>query len=270
MRSATSTGNRRMKRQGRIAVLVCALLTSGPAAADAAVDGVLECMRANIPKSLQIKEVELTATDRTGGMRQLRGRLYGVREEERLRAMIRISAPADLSGAAYLLREKEGGDEMYVYVPALQKVRRITGAGVDGALWGTDLSYGDLRQINNAFSAGHATLDGQGELAGRPVHLLSLKPQGSEQSRFALIKVWVDQKTCVSLRAEFFEGTTVRKRLDADPASLRQSGSHWYAGEALMSDLKEGTKTRLRVLGVSSGVDLSGRYFNPSTFYLGS
>lgn len=259
-----------MRKLGRMGLLACALLAPASALAGEAVDKIAECMRANIPKSLQIKEVELTATDRTGGTRQLRGRLYGVREEERLRAMIKIAAPADLSGAAYLLREKQGGDEMYVYVPALQKVRRITGAGVDGALWGTDLSYGDLKQLNNAFSAGQAQLEGQGELAGRPVHHLSLKPEGGEESRFSVIKVWVDQKTCVSLRADFIEGTTVRKRLDADPASLRQSGSHWYAGEALMSDLKEGTKTRLRVLGVSSGVDLSGRYFNPSTFYLGS
>ncbi|SFF40651.1 hypothetical protein SAMN04488120_103273 [Fontimonas thermophila] len=258
-----------MKRLHRGWLLLCALLAPASAIADMTVDGVLACMRANIPKSVQIKEVELTAKDRTGGMRQLRGRLYAVREEERLRAMIKIAAPADLSGAAYLLREKEGGDEMYVYVPALQKVRRITGTGVDGALWGTDFSYGDLRQIHNAFSAGQTALDGQGELAGRTIHILSLQPAGSEQSRFTRIKVWVDQKTCVNLRAEFFEGASVRKRLDADPASLRQSGPHWYAGEMQMLDLKEGTQTRLRVLGVSSDVDLSGRYFNPSTFYLG-
>lgn len=253
----------------RLAAL-CLILCARPAAADEALDQVVSCMRANIPRSLQIKEVELIATDRTGGVRELRGRLYGMREDDRLRSMVKIASPADLAGAAYLLREKADGDEMYVYVPALQKVRRITGVGVDGTLWGTDLSYGDLKQLNNAFAAGQTRLDGTGELAGRPVHLLTSLPTPGETTRFAQIKVWVDQKTCVGLRAEFLEGDTVRKRLDVDPASLRQSGPHWYPGEALMSDLKEGTKTRLRVLGLSSDVDLPGRHFNPSTFYLGS
>ncbi len=254
----------------RMGMCACLLLTALPAAADDKLAEVMACMRANIPKSLQIKEVELSATDRTGGNRQLRGRLYAEREEERLRAMIKIASPADLAGAAYLLREKAGGDEMYVFVPALQKVRRITGAGVDGALWGTDLSYGDLKQLNNAFAAGQSQLEGQGELNGRAVYHLSLRPDAAEGSRFSLIKIWVDQKTCIGLRADFQEGSAVRKRLEVDPASLRQSGPHWYAGEALMSDLNEGTKTRLRVLGLSSDVNLAGRLFNPSTFHIGS
>src|SRR5690606_9921417 len=119
---------------------------------------------------------ELKATDRTGGTRELRGRLYGVREAELLRAMIKISAPSDLAGAAYLLREKEGGDEKYMYVPSLNKVRRITGAAADGSLWGTDFSYSDLRQLNNAFAAGEGTLTGEGRLDDRAVYHVLLKP----------------------------------------------------------------------------------------------
>lgn len=234
------------------------------------IEEVNACMRANVPKSLQIKEFELTATDRAGGIRELRGRLYGVREEDdKLRAMMKISAPSDMAGAAYLLREKESGDEKYIYVPALNKVRRVTGADAEGTLWGTDISYSDLRQLNNAFSAGKSTLEGEGDLAGRKVYVVNLKPDTASGSRFSEVKVWVDQKTCVGLRADFTEGTTVRKRFDVDPKSLRQAQNMWYAGEALMSDLGAGTKTRIKIVGLSSDVNLSARYFNPSTFYVG-
>lgn len=238
-------------------------------AAETPLDKVLACMRANIPQTVQIKEVELTATDRSGGNRVMRGRLYGTREDDRLRASIKIDAPADLAGAAYLLREREAGDEMYVYVPALNKVRRVTGAGVDGALWGTDLSYGDVKQLNNAFTAGNTQLAGTGMLEGRPVYLLAAKPSPAQPSRFGLVRTWIDQKSCVALKAEFLEGQTVRKRLLVNPKDLKQSGPHWYAAVAQMSDLQESTRTVLKVLGVSAGVDLSGRHFNPATFYLG-
>lgn len=257
----------------RLAVAVgafAALLGPAMAGAGDTLDAVMSCMRANIPQSVIIKEVELTATDRVGGTRVLRGRLYGQRENEYLRTTLKISAPSDLAGAAYLLREKHGGDEMYMYVPALQRVRRISGAGADGTLWGTDLSYGDVKQINNAFSAGGGTAEGETELDGRPVHLLSLKPDAAEASRYTGIRVWVDRQTCVSLRADFYEAANVRKRWMVDPASLAKAGKHWYAGDATMSDLVEKTNTRLRVLGLDSDVDLAGRHFNPQTFYLGS
>lgn len=246
------------------------LFTASGVASGETLESVTECMRDNIPRSMQVKEVELTATDRTGGTRQLRGRMYAQRENEQLRTSMKIVAPGDLAGAAYLLRERSGGDEMYMFVPALNKVRRITGAGANGALWGTDLSYSDVKQINNAFATGGGKLLGQGELGGRVVHHLDLQSGASEASRFNHIKVWVDQKTCVSLRADFIEGQNVGKRWEADPASLQQAGKHWYAGDGVMRDLKEGTQTRLRVLGVSSDVDLASRLFNPQTFYLGS
>ncbi len=265
MKSSITTGLR--------AVLLCLpVMATAPLAAAADKEQIIDCMRANIPRSVQIKEVEMTATDRTGGTRQLRGRLYGTREEDKLlRTMIKINAPSDLAGAAYLLRERaSGGDEMYMFVPALQRVRRISGAGADGALWGTDFSYGDVKQINNAFSGGKTELLAPGELGGRPVHRLELTPDAAEGSRFSLIRISVDQKSCVSLQAEFLEGGNVRKRWEVDPASLQQSGAHWYAGDGTMRDLKENTHTRLRVIGLSSDVDLSGRYFNPKIFYVGS
>lgn len=260
------------RRASLLMLSLCAILPAAPtmAAGDSNIERVLTCMRANIPQTLQIKEVELIATDRGGATRQMRGRLYATREAERLRANIKIEAPPDLAGAAYLLRERENGDEMYVYVPALNKVRRVTGAGVDGALWGTDLSYGDVKQLHNAFTAGQTQYAGAGTLNGRPVHLLSARPAPDQPSRFGLVRTWIDQKSCVALKAEFLEGQAVRKRLLVDPKDLKQSGPHWYAAAAQMSDLQAGTQTVLKVLGVSAGTDLSGRYFNPATFYLGN
>lgn len=168
----------------RLSVAAGVLATlRGPATADAQdeLEAVLFCMRANIPRSVLVKDVELTATDRVGG-----------------------------------------------------------------------------------------AIDGQGELGGRAVRLRSLEPDPAEASRYTGMKVWVGRQTCVSLRADFYEGDTVRKRWTVDPASLSQAGRHWYAGDSTMSALVEKTNTRLPVLDVSSDVDLASRYFNPQTFYLGS
>ena len=254
-----------------VAGLLLALSTVAVAAEDPA--KIQSCMRANIPQTVQIKEVELTATDRSGGGRTLRGKLYGTNEDNKLRAMMKIGAPADLAGAAYLLREgkKPGSDEMYVFVPSLQKTRRITGASVDGSLWGTDLSYSDVKQIQNAFGDSVPTMEPAATLEGATVHVMSFKPAAADGTRYSLIRAWVDQKTCVPLKVEFHEGSGVRKRMTVAPKDLQQSAAgHWYASDLTMADLKGGTRTRVKVIGVTSDKDLADRYFNPSTFYIGS
>lgn len=249
------------------AVLMGLSVSAG--AADPAVDKILDCMRANIPNSIQIKQIELITRDKAGGERALKGRLYAVKEEGMLRTMVRVQAPPDLSGAAYLIRETDKTDEIYVYVPALQKVRRISGGSVDGSLWGSDVSYADMKQIQNAFSGGAIKLEGLQKIEGRSVRVVLLTPGKEEGTRYTGVRSWVDEQSCVPLKVEFMENTGVRKRLTVSPKHLSYDGKYWFASEALMEDLTAGTQTRIKTTGVKEDGKVSNTLFNNRTFYLG-
>jgi hypothetical protein len=251
--------------------LAVALWPLAVQAGDPALDQTVDCMRANIPSTVRIQTIEVQAWDRTGGERRLKGKLYGTRENDRVRVMMRIEAPNDLAGASYLVREgSSASDEMYLYLPAVQKVRRLTGASLDGQLWGTDLSYNDVKQIQNAFSGSDVKLEGTGQIESRDVRILSFTPGKAEGSRYRNIRTQVDTKSCVALLVEFFDPAGVRKTMTVKPADLKQSGAHWYASEAEIRDIKNGTHTRIKVTGVTAGDKLAGRYFSPQTFYLGN
>lgn len=243
-----------------------------PAADKAAVDKVMQCMRANVPPTLRIQQIELQATDRAGASRTLKGKLFAMRDKGLLRAMVHVAEPTDLAGAAYLVRETETdhADEMYMFLPAVNRVRRITGASADGSFLGTDFSYNDVKQIENAFDDSDGKLEPPAQIEQRPVHVISFKPKADQSSRYSLLRAWVDQKTCVALKVDFYEGDAPRKELSAPASALQQSGTYWYLSQALMEDLKDHTSTRLRVVGVSSGTDLATRYFDPHSFYLGN
>jgi uncharacterized protein len=61
------------------------------------------------------------------------------------RRVIRFLAPTDVRNTTSLLVENsKGEDEIWVYLPALKKARRIAGSGKKGSFFGTDLSYGDV------------------------------------------------------------------------------------------------------------------------------
>lgn len=254
---------------------LCAALiaVAGAARADEATQKVLDCMRANVPPSLQIKEVELTSVDRSGAERLLKGKVYATRSDGLIRVLLRIAKPRDLEGASYLMRE--GGaarkDEIFLYLPAIQRVRKISGASIDGSLLGTDFSYNDMKQLQAAFGDARASLDKPSTLGDRPVDVLRLLPADPATARYSRVLAHVDRKSCIVLKAEFYEGSTLRKELLAAADNLKRADGYWYLSDLTMRDLKEGTRTRLKVTGLSGTSDeLPARLFDPTSFYRGN
>lgn len=250
--------------------LALLLLTGSAQAADPKLDALLACARANVPQTIQVKDVELHSKDRAGGERKIKARLYATREGEFARVMVSIQSPPDLARAAYLVREGAKSDEMYVYVPSLNKTRRILGGSGDSSLWGTDLSYNDIKQIENAFNGGNAKLEAPQPIEGRATNVVAFTPRPGEVSRFSQMRAWLDDKACVPLKLEFTEGTVVRKRFTVLAKDLKQSGTYWYAQEAVMEDLKDRTSTRLKVAQVTQDMKLPARLFSSSSFHLGN
>lgn len=263
-----------MGRQASFALGLVAMalvwLPLGSAQAGAEEDRLMACMRANIPPTLRIQEFQLTSTDRKGDRRLLTGRLFAKREKEFLRAMLKLSAPADVSGAAYLIREGAKSDEMYVYLPALNRTRRIMGGAGDGPLFGTDLSYADIKQVQNAFSGSTPKIEGREKIENRAVTVMGVVPTAESGSRYSRIKAWIDDTSCVALKVEFLEGATTRKRLLAPASAVTKAGDYWYVNDSTMTDLKLGTKTQLKITGVKSGEDIASRYFDSRNFFLGN
>ena len=101
------------------------VLSVASARADTTLAEVTECMRANLPETVRIQQVRLNTVDRDGTQRLLTGRIVASRADGRLNANLRLESPPDLKDSAYLSREnRDGRDEIFLYVPAMNRVRR--------------------------------------------------------------------------------------------------------------------------------------------------
>ncbi len=260
----------------RLALLLT-LLACPLVYAEESAEKIGACMRANFPPAMRIQAMELTVTNLAGDSRSMQGRVFVMREESGkdqglLRAMLKIDAPSNLKGAAYLVRETDDllRDGMFVYLPSVNRVRRITGDFAGGSLLGTDFSYYDFKQLQNVFGDLNGKLEGSDKIDDRPVHVLSFQPLPGMESPYTSVRAWIDRETCVPLRADFNEGDKVLKRLTAPAKALQQSGKYWYLSEIEMQDLAKGTRSVLRIGEVTSGGELASLYFNPNSFYLGN
>ena len=254
-----------------------ALLLAGPAwAGDAAPTqmealDVIECMRANVPAQLTIGALELTAFDRTEGSRTLKGRLYSRKEKSGLmRASLHIDSPVEFKGAAYLTQETDDylRDGMFVYLPTVKRVRRLTGTFADASLMGTNFSYFDFKQMENAFGDLQPTAEAPQTVNGRPAHVLRFAVLQGTETQYTTVRAWIDQQACVVVRAEFFDGAKLVKQLVSPPGALKQAGSTWYVSEVEMRDPSAGTRTVLRMGKLDSDTPAPNAYFDPNAFFL--
>ena len=61
------------------------------------------------------------------------------------RVLVRFSYPNDIAGTGFLVWERPGGDDdRFLYLPALGRVRRITGAERQESFVGSDFNYEDI------------------------------------------------------------------------------------------------------------------------------
>lgn len=252
-----------------LAVAGLVLLAASPASAVTLAE-VTDCMRANVPETVRVQQVQFVTTDRGRAQRVLTGRLVASRADGLMRANLRLDAPPDLKDAAYLSREtRDGRDEMYLYLPALNRVRRVVGGGRNNTVFGTDFSYNDLRQIHDAFYGDQVTLLGEIELAGTPVfHLEVIREQDDEGAE--RMQAWVSRDACVALQIDLFAGDAVIKRISSPAASLKQlPAGQWYAENVRVEDRLAESSTDLTVEDVEVGTEMPERLFNPRSFYLG-
>jgi hypothetical protein len=160
-------------------------------------------------------------------------------------------------------------DGMFVYLPGVKRVRRITGSFADGSLLGTNFSYFDFKQMENAFGDLAAKLESATEIDGRPVHVLSFEALPGTETRYTSVKAWIDQKACVGVKAEFYDGGRLVKQLLSPPGSLHQVGDTWYLSEIEMREPGAGTRTVLRMGELNVTTPPPARVFEPTGFFLG-
>ena len=117
------------------------------------------CVEANMPKTSSVQSIALRAKDRVGAITESKATIYWKKfEDGRSRVLIEFSLPDDLRGASVLLLERKPGErDMFMYLPELRSVKRITSRMVTGSMFGTDFSYEDFEMIEDYATKAQST-----------------------------------------------------------------------------------------------------------------
>lgn len=261
----------RMPSPARIAALACLLAFALPSPARAGdeipadVRALRECIARNVPAQGR-QRLRLERTDASNATRRLEATaLWKLDDAGRSRLLVRIEEPPAERGSAFLLLAREGGNDLWTYVPELRAVRRISGRAVSGSFFASDFTYEDVIELQA--QAPHARVERLPDAVvdGRAVRVIAATPDPTSGSEYGRVVSSVDPETCVVLRLDLDarSGERIKEAIVA-PADVERQGERWRPRRVTMRDLRKGSTSTLVFEAGEWNVEIPERSLDPN------
>jgi outer membrane lipoprotein-sorting protein len=194
--------------------------------------------------------VEMELVDKDGTVSKRKMEMFQKGEEKRL---IKFLEPADVKGMAFL---DAGDDKMYLYLPAMHKIRRIAGHVKNDNFAGTDFSFDDLS--SEKFSE-RLKVVGMEESDGH--YLLHLEPKPGSDTQYGKLNMWVRQEDFMFDKIEFYDKSGEKWKV-MTRKDFRDVGQYRQSFWVQMEDLNKSHKTRNIIQSIKCDMGLRSRFFS--------
>ena len=171
-------------------------------------------------------------------------RLNGAKGE--VSTLIRFTAPADIDGTGLLtLDAAEGSTNQWIYLPAMQRVRRVDSNRQGGRFVNSDFYFEDLRDRKP--SADTHRITGREKVGDTVCEVMESVPVQADNSAYLKRLSWIDSKSLLPLRMDFFERQPDQPSKRLLVSRLEQVQGYWTVMDSTLSDLQTKHQTRLAV-----------------------
>jgi len=202
-----------------------------------------------------MKLINKDGQERVREMTMLRKDVGGKGEQ---RYYIYFHEPADVKGTAFLVwKYPARDDDRWIFIPAIQLVRRIAADDKRSSFVGSDFTYEDIsgREVEDEI---HSVLRTDA-LDGRPVYVIESRPKA--KADYARRLSWIDQERWLPLKEEYFDTRGEQIRVfTAD--EVRQVGGHWTVTRRTMRNAQSGHRSEVAYTEVEYDVGLSDDLFS--------
>ncbi|MBP6749362.1 MAG: outer membrane lipoprotein-sorting protein [Xanthomonadaceae bacterium] len=186
------------------------------------------------------------------------------------RRMIRFLSPSDVRNTATLLIENAGkDDDIWVYLPATKKARRLAANNKRSSFIGTDLSYGDI--VGHRPEDWTHALQPEATIAGKAVYVVESKPASAKiggDSGYSKRVSWIAKDSFVALKVDFYDaaGRLLKTLENADVRQIDGAPGKWQAMSVKVRNHQTGHTTLVKFESFKANTGLGDEFF--STRYL--
>ena len=238
-----------------IAAIAAAVVATTVPVSDAAAEELAAAEQKGLDIALEARERRLGFGNFTARQNMLLRNKRGQESRRELRVNVMevdgdgdmslfvFDEPRDVQGTAFLIHaHKDKGDDQWLYLPALKRVKRISSGNRSGSFMGSEFAYEDMTPPEvEKFTYRHLRDEACGELTCTVVERIPT----DERSGYSRQTVWRDTDELRTWKVEYFD------RKDAHLKTLTLDGYEryldrfWQAGQMDMVNHLTGKSTTL-------------------------
>ncbi len=183
------------------------------------------------------------------------------------RRVVRFTGPADVAGTAVLTIENGSApDDIWVYLPALKKVRRLPPSSLKDAFVGTDFSYGDV--LGHAVSDWNHKVLRSETIGGVATQVIESTPKSASVTAatgYGRRVSWLRASDNVMIRANYHDAKgTLVKTYSAESIRLVDKGNRRYqAMRQTMRNVMTGHTTTIEYSSFATDKTVAATEFEP-------
>jgi len=152
------------------------------------------------------------------------------------KSFAKFTSPARDKGVKYL----KIGDNMWMYLPSVDKIIKIAGHMLRQSMMGSDFSYEDALESNKLLEKYKVTLIGQDEKS----YILELTAKVKKVTYYKR-KIWVDKRTFIPTREELFAKSGKKLKV-MTMGEVKRFGRRYYPTYMTIENLlRRDSKTEL-------------------------
>lgn len=194
---------------------------------------------------------------------EMSNKKYGIDE----RSLIRFEEPADVRDTLYLswvYDDTQKDDDLWVYFPSENLVRRISGGGKKGSFMRSDFANEDIEQ--RAVDDDTHTLIEESTLNDRPVYVIESTPIPikAKDSNYAKRKLWVDAEYWLPVKIEYYDKRD-RVLKVMTQGGIENINTIWTATKLIMETPRKKSRTLMQYFDVRYDVGLDDSVFEQSS-----
>lgn len=232
-------------RHIRSFIVVLLFVSSGVFAQSA--DEIIAASRDRIKADTIQSQSKMLITSKNGGTSERTLNQYSKDGPNGTRIIVEFLSPASVKGTRFLtMQNSGGGDDRWIYLPELNRVRRVAAQEGAKSFVGTDLSYDDVSSADRETDKDAHKVLREEKVNGNLCYVIESVPKDTSYQYSKMVS-WVDKENYVNYKMELHDkkGALVKRYEILELKEVQGRLSPWVAR---MTTVKTNTSTKITML----------------------
>ena len=179
------------------------------------------------------------------------------------RSLLIFEWPGDIRNTALLTHSFDRApDDQWLYLPAVGKVRRISGSGRAGSFVGSEFAYEDMLD-QNVEEFDHEWLRAEA-CPSDPLTCDVIDRRARGGSSYSVQRLWIDQRDQRVRAIQYFDRRGAHLKTLSMSGYQKHEGRYWRPGVMVMTNHLTGKKTELKWSGHRFNQGVNATDFTPN------